>query len=147
MKAAPTPAAYRIGREAAPWRPSRISRTFRCMISRVWHGWTTRGNADAYQAHLEADVLPGIHRVRGYRGAYLLRRDAGEEVEFVTITLFDDMDAVRAFAGEDYERAVIHPVAGKLLSHYDERSVHYETVLTPEQVTAAASRLGGATHR
>ena len=120
------------------------------MISRIWHGWTTRGNADAYEARLRADILPGIHRVQGYRGAYLLRRDAGEsEVEFVTMTLFDDIAAVRKFAGDDYERAVIHPEAAKLLSHYDERSAHYETILTPEQVIAAAARLagsGGASH-
>lgn len=117
------------------------------MISRLWHGWTTREGADAYEAQLRADVLPGIHRVPGYRGAYLLRREAGAEVEFVTITLFDDMDAVRQFAGADYERAVIHPEAGKLLTHYDERSAHYETILTPEQVTAMAGRLGGAAPR
>jgi heme-degrading monooxygenase HmoA len=110
------------------------------MISRVWHGWTTRENADAYQDSLTAEVLPGIHRVQGYRGAYLLRRDAGDEVEFVTITLFDDMSAVRKFAGDDYEVAVIHPEAGKLLSHYDARSAHYETILTPEQVVAMAER-------
>jgi heme-degrading monooxygenase HmoA len=98
------------------------------MISRLWHGWTSRANADAYEALLKADVLPGIHRVKGYRGATLLRRDAGDEVEFVTITMFDDLDAVRAFAGEDYEVAVIHAQAAKLLAHYDARSAHYETI-------------------
>ena len=104
------------------------------MISRIWHGWTTPANADAYEAMLRADVLPGIHRVKGYHGAYLLRRTAGHEVEFVTITQFDDMDAVRGFAGADYEKAVIHPKAGKLLTHY-------ETIFTPEQVRAAAAKL------
>ena len=117
------------------------------MISRIWHGWTTRANADAYEAALRAEVLPGIHRVPGYRGAYLLRRDAGEEVEFVTVTLFDDMDAVRRFAGADYELAVIHPEAGKLLSRYDQRSAHYETILTPEEVIAAAARVSAAGRR
>ncbi len=110
------------------------------MISRIWHGWTTRANADAYEAALKAEVLPGIHRVPGYRGAYLLRRDSGQEVEFVTITLFEDMDAVRKFAGPDHELAVIHPEAGKLLTRYDLRSAHYQTILTPEQVLAAATR-------
>ena len=113
------------------------------MISRVWHGWTTRENADAYQDSLTAEVLPGIHRVQGYRGAYLLRRDAGDEVEFVTITLFDDLDAVRRFAGEDYTIAVIHEPARRLLTRFDERSTHYETVLTPEQVRALAARGSG----
>lgn len=104
------------------------------MISRVWHGWTKQADADAYEAILRTDVLPGIHRVPGYRGAYLLRRAFGNEVEFVTITQFDDLDAVRQFAGQEYTRAVIHPAAVKLLTRYDEHSVHYETTLTPEQV-------------
>jgi heme-degrading monooxygenase HmoA len=100
------------------------------MISRVWHGWTKRENADAYERMLRTTILPGIYRVEGYQGADLLRRDAGDEVEFVTITRFDSMDAVRAFAGADYEVAVIHPGAQNLLSRYDERSTHYETVVS-----------------
>jgi len=104
------------------------------MISRIWHGWTKAQDADEYERMLLADMLRGIARVAGYHGAYLLRRDAGDEVEFVTITQFDDLDAVRAFAGEDYTRAVIHPPARKLLTRFDERSVHYETVLTAAQV-------------
>jgi heme-degrading monooxygenase HmoA len=98
------------------------------MISRVWHGWTKRENADSYERMLQATILPGIHRVAGFRGADLLRRDAGDEVEFVTVTLFDSLDAVRAFAGSDYEKAVIHDDARRLLTRYDERSMHYETV-------------------
>ena len=100
------------------------------MISRIWHGWTKRQDADKYESMLRAEILPGIHRVKGYQGAYLLRRDDGEEVEFVTITQFDDLDSVRGFAGDDYTRAVIAPVAGKLLTRYAERSVHYETAFT-----------------
>jgi hypothetical protein len=102
------------------------------MISRLWHGWTTRANADAYEQLLRAKVLPGIHRVTGYRGAYLLRRDVGAEVEFVTITFFESMDAVRAFAGEQYDVAVVPPDAQALLSRFDAKSVHYETILQPE---------------
>ena len=98
------------------------------MISRVWHGWTKRENADTYERMLRTTILPGIHRVAGYQGADLLRRDDGDEVEFVTITRFDSMDAVRAFAGTDYEVAVIHPEAQDLLTRYDARSAHYETV-------------------
>jgi heme-degrading monooxygenase HmoA len=102
------------------------------MISRVWHGFTSHANANAYETLLRSKVLPGIRQVRGYRGAYLLRREVGDEVEFVTITRFDDLDAVRAFAGEDYAAAVVLPEAERLLSHYDERVGHYETVLAPE---------------
>jgi heme-degrading monooxygenase HmoA len=103
------------------------------MISRVWHGWTRREDANAYERMLRTRILPGIHRVAGYQGADLLRRDAGDEVEFVTITRFDSMDAVRAFAGADYEVAVIPPEAQSLLSRYDERSTHYETVVRGQE--------------
>jgi antibiotic biosynthesis monooxygenase (ABM) superfamily enzyme len=72
------------------------------MISRIWHGWTSRANANAYENLLRKEVLPGIHRVRGFKGAHLLRRDANDEVEFVTITRFDSLEAVKEFAGEDY---------------------------------------------
>src|SRR4029078_9210482 len=114
------------------------------MISRIWHGWTKRENADKYEKLLRADVLPGIHRIRGYNGAYLLRREAANnEVEFITITQFTDMNAVREFAGKDYERAVIAPGASEFLTHYDERSQHYETLLTPSDVRALAARTSG----
>jgi len=98
------------------------------MISRPWHGWTTRENADAYETLLRNEVLPGIHRVRGSKGAHLLRRDVKDEVEFVTITLFDSLEAVKEFAGEDYEVAVVPPQARRLLSRFDNRSAHYQTV-------------------
>lgn len=102
------------------------------MISRVWHGWTKRENADAYETLLRSEVLPGIHRVRGFKGAQLLRRDMRDEVEFVTITLFDSLEAVKEFAGEDYEVAVILPEAHRLLARFDARSAHYETVFSLE---------------
>ena len=65
-------------------------------------------------------------KIPGFRGIQLLRRDRGEEVEFVTIMRFDSLDAVRSFAGEDFEAAVVPPRARALLSHFDERSQHYE---------------------
>jgi len=102
------------------------------MISRLWHGWTTGKNADAYENLLRAEVLPGIHRVRGFKGAHLLRRDVQNEVEFVTICWFDSLKAVKEFAGEDYEVAVVPPPARKLLSRFDARSAHYETVFRVE---------------
>ena len=103
------------------------------MIARIWHGWTTPENADPYEELLRTEVLPGIasRDIDGYRGPHLLRRDAGEEVEFVTILWFDSLDAVRAFVGEDHGVAYVPPAARKLLARFDERSAHYETVLTP----------------
>ncbi len=98
------------------------------MISRIWHGWTSPSNADAYEALLKSEIFVGIQsrQIPGYRGIQLFRRDLGEEVEFVTLMWFDSLDAVRIFAGNDYEAAVVPPAARKLLSHFDARSQHYE---------------------
>ena len=104
------------------------------MIGRLWHGWTTPGNAQAYEALLRGEILPGIasRRLPGYRGAHLLRRDLEGEVEFVTLLWFDSLEAVRAFAGADYEIAVVPPAARALLSRFDDRSAHYKIVDRPE---------------
>jgi heme-degrading monooxygenase HmoA len=110
----------------------RPSATVYEVIARLWHGWAEPRNADAYEALLRAEVLPGIGaRVGGFRGAYLLRHEDGAEVEFVTLTLWDSLEAVREFAGADYEAAVVPPEARRLLSRFDERAVHYETLLEP----------------
>ena len=105
------------------------------MILRFWRGWTTPENAEAYERVVSQEVLPGIaaRGVPGYHGAYLLRRELGEEVEFATIMTFESMDAVRAFAGDDYETAYVPPRAREVLARFDERSAHFETLLTPEQ--------------
>lgn len=98
------------------------------MISRIWHGWTTPGNADIYEALLKEEIFTGIQgrHIRGFKHIQLLRREAGGEVEFVTIMLFDSLDAVREFAGEDFEAAVVPPKARAVLAHFDARSQHYE---------------------
>jgi len=98
------------------------------MISRIWHGWTTPANADAYESLLQSEIFLGIQnrRIAGYRGIQLFRRNLNDEAEFITIMWFDGIDAVRAFAGEDYEAAVVPPKARKLLSRFDARSQHYE---------------------
>jgi heme-degrading monooxygenase HmoA len=98
------------------------------MISRIWHGWTTPGNADKYEALLKEEIFAGIQdrHIRGFNGIQLLRREVGNEVEFVTIMSFDSLDAVREFAGDDYEAAVVPAKAQAILSHFDERSQHYE---------------------
>ena len=102
------------------------------MIGRIWHGFAAQEDADAYETMLNADVLPGPDQIPGYRGAYVMRRDVGDEVEFVTITFFDDMDAVKQFAGDDYTKAVVKGPAKKLLLRSDERSAHYDIVRTPK---------------
>lgn len=104
------------------------------MISRIWRGWTSRQNADAYERLLRSEIFKGIdHReIRGYRGIHLLRRDVPEGVEFVTVMWFDSLDAVKSFAGEDLEAAVVPPKARDLLSRYDARSAHYNVLVAPE---------------
>ncbi|MBA3321222.1 MAG: antibiotic biosynthesis monooxygenase [Pyrinomonadaceae bacterium] len=96
-------------------------------------GWTSHDNAAAYQSLLETEILPGIasRQVEGYCGAHLLRRDLESEVEFVTILWFDSLDAVRNFAGEDHEVAVVPSQARALLSRFDDRSAHYKVLLNP----------------
>jgi hypothetical protein len=104
------------------------------MIARVWHGWTNHDNAKAYETLLVATILPAIAQrgIAGYRGAYVYRRDESERVEFVTTMLFEDLDAIRTFAGEDYEAAVVPPEAQKLLTRFDARSRHYRVLAGPE---------------
>lgn len=98
------------------------------MICRIWHGWTSRENADAYERLLRTEVFHGIadRGIAGYRGIELLRRDDRDAVEFVTLMWFDSLAAVRAFAGPDHDVAVVPPAARALLLRFDERSVHYE---------------------
>jgi heme-degrading monooxygenase HmoA len=98
------------------------------MVSRIWHGWTTPANADAYEELLKHEVFVGIQgrRISGFQSIQLFRRDLGGEVEFVTVMWFDSLEAVRMFAGDDYEAAVVPPAARALLSRFDARSQHYE---------------------
>jgi antibiotic biosynthesis monooxygenase (ABM) superfamily enzyme len=99
------------------------------VIARVWRGWTTPENADAYEEFLRMTMFPSIHGIPGFLGADLLRREDGDEVAFVTITRFESLQSVRAFAGADYQRAVIEPEARRLLARNDEHSEHFEVVL------------------
>jgi len=98
------------------------------MIVRIWHGWTSPDNANTYEALLKEEIFVGIEnrRIPGFNGIQLLRRDVGAEVEFVTIMRFDSLAAVREFAGEDYEVAVVPPKARAVLAHFDDQSQHYE---------------------
>jgi heme-degrading monooxygenase HmoA len=111
------------------------------MIARVWHGWTTPANADVYEATLKEEIFVGIQRRRiaGYMGIQLFRRDIAGEVEFVTIMRFESLDAVREFAGDDYEAAVVPPKARALLSRYDATCTG---ALSPERLFTTAARRG-----
>ena len=103
------------------------------MIARIWHGWTKPADADAYASHLVPELLPGLSAKQGFQRSHLLRRVVGDEVEFITIILFDSLDDVRALAGEDYEQAIIPDDRLPLLTRYDSKAAHYEVVSTVER--------------
>ena len=101
------------------------------MISRIWHGWTTPANADAYEALLVTTIIPSItaRKIRGYAGIRVDRRNAGDEVEFVTTMFFDSQDAIREFAGPTSFESVVPPSARALLAHFDAHSTHYRVIV------------------
>jgi heme-degrading monooxygenase HmoA len=101
------------------------------MISRIWHGYTTLENADAYEKLLREEIFVGIknRKISGYKGIQLLRRQLATETEFITIMWFDSYDSVKRFAGEDYEKAVVPDKARKILSRYDSESQHYAVII------------------
>ena len=98
------------------------------MIARVWHGWTKPEDADGYEAHLKPELLPGVSKMKGFQGSYLLRRAVGDEVEFITILLWDSIDGIRAVAGADYKAAVIPEDRRKYLTRFDAKAAHFEVV-------------------
>jgi heme-degrading monooxygenase HmoA len=98
------------------------------MITRIWRGWAPTATADDYQRHYETEVSEHLHLVGGFRGARLLRQEDGEEVMFTSIAFFTSLDAVRGFAGDDYEVAVVEEDGRRALSRWDERVSHHEVV-------------------
>jgi heme-degrading monooxygenase HmoA len=98
------------------------------MITRIWRGWAPTATADDYQRHYETEVNENLRSVSGFRGARLLRSQDGQEMMFTSITFFSSLDAVRGFAGDDYEVAVVEEDARRALSRWDERVSHHEVV-------------------
>ncbi len=100
------------------------------MICRLWRGWATPRNADAYERIVRSEVIPAIEarRITGFQHIDLMRRDADGEVEFVTLMWFDRLDDVRAFMGEDYSLSHVPPQARAVLARFDERAQHFEVL-------------------
>ncbi len=98
------------------------------MIARIWHGYTTKANADVYEKLLKDEIFPGIQKknIPGYLGPQVLRRELEEETEFTTQLWFEDMESVKAFVGEDYETIYVPGEARKVLSRFDQKAVHCE---------------------
>ena len=100
------------------------------MVIRIWHGRTKPEDAGKYEQLLRNRVFPEIaaKKLKGYQGIQLLKREVASSVEFITIMGFEDMGAVKEFAGEDYEKSYVIAEAKILLEEYDDRAQHYELV-------------------
>ena len=101
------------------------------MVVRTWRGYGALADAQAYPRHLLQSVSPKLEQLAGFRGLYLLRRRDFEEVEFLVLTLWDSMEAVHAFAGEQPEQAVVEPEARAALVRFDKTVQHYEVLAGP----------------
>ena len=97
------------------------------MITRLWRGWTRAEHADAYRRFLLDELFPSMASIDGFRSADVLTRADGDEVAFVTLTRFDSLSAIKAFAGAEYETPVLEPRALELLSRFDQTAEHFDT--------------------
>lgn len=105
------------------------------MICRLWRGWTTPENAEAYQHIVLAQVIPGIEarNIAGFRHIDLMKVDHGEEIEFQTLMWFDSINAIIDFMGEDYAQSHVPNEAQAVLKRFDRRAAHYEVIDRREQ--------------
>jgi heme-degrading monooxygenase HmoA len=98
------------------------------VIARIWRGAVRKGDADAYAEYMRATGIAGYAGSPGNRGVSMLRRDLGDRCEYLMFSLWDSLEAVKAFAGEDYETAVFYPEDDRYLVERDEVSSHFEVV-------------------
>ena len=117
------------------------------MIARLWRGVAVAGNAEAYQRHATGAVFPALRDIRGHRGAYLLKGVLSGRTEFLAVTLWDSIEAIRAFAGDDPETAVVEPEARAVLAEFDDFARHYEVaydgVSAPPSASSVRARARG----
>jgi hypothetical protein len=99
-------------------------------VKRIWHGWTSKENADKYQKLLNEEVFPGIEakNIKGYKSIELFRSDLSDEVEFVTIMTFESLQNVIEFQGEDYKRCYVPDAAKQVLKRWEQTASHYEAI-------------------
>ena len=105
------------------------------MICRLWRGWTTRENAEAYERIVRGEVIPAIEArgIPGFRHIDLMKRDLSDEIEFQTLMWFDSLDAIKAFIGEDYSVSHVPAAAQAVLARFDDRAAHFEVLDRREQ--------------
>lgn len=101
------------------------------MVVRSWRGYASPSNAEAYPKHLLETVRPTLEALAGFRGVYLLARNEADEVEYTVLTLWDSMDAIRKFAGDEPSRAVVEPEAQAVLLRFDTEVKHYQALASP----------------
>ena len=102
------------------------------MIARMWSGVAGADTVDAYLAHLRDVTFRALESVPGHRGAYVLRRPSADRVVVTVITMWDSIDAIRRFSGDDVEAAVVPPEAQALLASWDTRAVHWQVAHAPD---------------
>jgi heme-degrading monooxygenase HmoA len=107
------------------------------MIARIWRGWTRAEDEAAYVDYLEASGASASRGTPGNRGFYILHRAVGDRAEFVTMSLWDSLEAVRGFAGDNVERAVFFPEDDRFLIERDMTVAHYEFVTGTDRVLGA----------
>ncbi|HKE41093.1 MAG TPA: antibiotic biosynthesis monooxygenase [Casimicrobiaceae bacterium] len=107
------------------------------MISRHWRGIAKREDADSYVAHLKSDTFPKLASLAGFVRASILRREVANGTEFQVVTVWDSLQAIRAFSGADVESAVVAPVAQAMMVEFDRRAAHYEVAFTVEGARGA----------
>jgi heme-degrading monooxygenase HmoA len=100
------------------------------VIIREWRGRAAKSNPEAYPKHFRTNVVPELRQLPGFLGAHLNRRNLNEEIEFLVLTKWESLDAVRAFAGNDIGKAVLEPGAVAALIDFDDHVQHYETIET-----------------
>jgi heme-degrading monooxygenase HmoA len=98
------------------------------MVIRQWRGRANRAQASAYPEHFRSAVVPQLRKVPGFLGAFLSQRQSADQVEFLVLTRWISMDAIRAFAGSAPEKAVVEPGAIAALTTYDDEVRHYEVL-------------------
>lgn len=105
------------------------------MICRLWRGWTTPDNADAYERIVRGEVIPGIEarHIAGFRHIDLMKRHLGDEVEFQTLMWFDSLEAIIAFMGADFSVSHVPAAARAVLTRFDDHAAHYEVIDRREQ--------------
>jgi heme-degrading monooxygenase HmoA len=101
------------------------------VIARIWRGWTRSEDADSYVDYLTRTGMSEYRKTPGNRAAYLLRREDAERTEFLTLSFWDSLDAVKGFAGGDVDRAVFYPEDERFLVDRETTVSHYELIDAP----------------